>query len=341
MKVTEKKHISIALQGGGSHGAFTWGVLERLLEEENLVIDGFCGTSAGAINATLLAYGMHTGDRHTAKKLLRDFWTEVGRMSEFSPLQPSWLDNMFGKKGNLDYSFGFVSAEMMTNFFSPYQINPFNLNPLKSILAKLINFDSLQKCEITKLFICATNVRRGRVKVFKTDEITIDAVMASCCVPQFNQAVNIDGEDYWDGGFMGNPPIFPLIDGTNCKDIMIVQINAINVPEVPTSVAKIQDRISELSFNSSLMLEMRKFAFIDKLLDEGVDLGERFRKIYIHNINPEETLWELNLSSKLNTSSDFLNYLHGIGRKYANNWLKENQTSIGVRSTCPVRETFL
>lgn len=339
--MSEQKHISVALQGGGSHGAFTWGVLERLLEEKNLHLDGFCGTSAGAVNATLLAYGLQTGSRQTAQKMLEDFWTEIARLSQFSLLQPSWADLLFGKRGNMDFSLGFMATELLTNFFSPYQYNPFDINPLRSVLGKIVNFEKLKNCDVTNIFICATNVKRGKVKVFDTKEISLDAVMASCCIPQFNQAVEIDGEYYWDGGFMGNPPIFPLINGTKASDILIVQINPININEVPTSVAKIQDRINELSFNSSLMLEMRKFDLIDRLLEAGIDLGGRFRKMYVHNINPEESLGEFDLSSKLNASWDFIKFLRRIGNEYAEAWLKENFDKIGKESTCRVRETFL
>jgi NTE family protein len=341
MSFTEQKHISVALQGGGSHGAFTWGVLERLLEEKKLHLDGFCGTSAGAVNAVLLAYGLQLGNRETAKDLLNTFWSEVGSYGQFSPIQPSVFDLWFGKRGNLDYSFGYAAAEMLTNFFSPYQINPFNINPLGSILKGLVNFEKLKNCDVTKIFICATNVKKGRVKVFNTCDISLDAVMASCCIPQFNAAVEIDGEYYWDGGFMGNPPIFPLITGTNCKDILLVQINPINIPDVPTSASKIQDRISELSFNSSLMLEMRKFDLIDRLLEEGIDLGGKFRKVFMHHINPEERFGDLNMSSKMNISWDFIHYLRKNGNEYAEKWLSENFDNIGKASTCDVRENFL
>ncbi len=337
----ENKKLAVALQGGGSHGAYTWGVLERLLDQDGLDLCGYCGTSAGAMNATVLAYGLHLGGKLKAKELLSKFWKTVSDVGSRSMLTPNWFDLQFGK-GNMDNSFGFLMSEMMSLYLSPYQTNPLKYNPLQDILADLIDFEALRKCDVTKLFICATNVRRGRVKVFHLHEITVEAVLASACLPYMFQAVTIDGEDYWDGGYMGNPPIYPLIDGTDTKDVLIVQINPIDIPETPKDVNAIRDRVNELSFNSSLMLEMRKIELIDRLIDEGVDLTDKkFRKIFVHNINPEKALWDLNLSSKMNTNWQFLQHLHELGYGYADRWLKENFEQIGVRSTCNIRETFM
>jgi NTE family protein len=343
MAKSNKKHLAVALQGGGSHGAFTWGVLDRLLEEENLELDGFVGTSAGAMNAVLLAYGMHSSGRLFAKELLEKFWQKASKYSMFSPLQPSWYDKAFGKYGNMDFSPGYKMTEMMSLFLSPYQTNPQGYNPLRDILLELVDFESLHSCKITKLFVCATNVRRGRARVFTTEEITVDSVLASACLPQLFKAVTIEGEDYWDGGYMGNPPIYPLIDGTDCKDILIVQINPINIPDTPKTADEIRDRINELSFNSSLMLEMRRIDFVDRLMREGYDLEKyhKFRQIYFHNINPEVDIWDLNISSKLNATWEFLVHLRDLGREYAENWLQTNYAKIGLESTCNIRETFL
>lgn len=335
----QEKHLAVALQGGGSHGAFTWGVLDRFLEEENLQLDGFCGTSAGAMNATILAYGLHSEGKEKAKRLLYDFWKTVSEYASFSLLQPSWYDKYFGN-GNLDYSPGYAFSEILNLFVSPYQV-PFDYNPLRGILEKFVDFGSLKSCEITKLFICATNVRRGRARVFKTDEVTVDAVLASACLPFMFKAVTIDGEDYWDGGYMGNPPIYPLIDGTRSKDILVVQINPINIPRTPKTTEEIRDRVNELSFNSSLMLEMRKIDLVDRMMHEGINYGGRFREIFFHNINPEVDLHQLNTSSKLNASWEYLLWLKDLGRKYADEWLNLNYDKIGIESTCNIRETFL
>ena len=339
MSKKETKSLSLALQGGGSHGAVTWGVLDRFLEEENLELEGFSGTSAGAMNATLLAYGLHVKGRDKARELLHEFWKRISDMATFSPIQPSPWDVLFGG-GNMDYSPGFMMAEVASMFISPYQANPLDINPLQDVLEDMVDFRSLRSCKVTQLFVSATNVRRGRARVFSLPEINCQAVMASACIPYMYKAVHIDGEDYWDGGFMGNPPIFPLIDA-GCKDIMLVQINPINIEKTPTSSTEIRDRINELSFNSSLMLEMRRIAFVDRLLDAGVDLGPGFRKIYIHTINPEQEMQPLNLSSKLNARWDFLCSLRDIGRQKADEWLRENFSRIGKESSCDVRATFL
>ncbi|MCO6480902.1 MAG: patatin-like phospholipase family protein [Phaeodactylibacter sp.] len=339
MSSKETKSLSLALQGGGSHGAITWGVLDRFLEEERLELEGFSGTSAGAMNAALLAYGLHVEGRDKARELLHEFWKRVSDAAALSPIQPSPWDLLFGG-GNMDFSPGFMMAEVASMFVSPYQANPLDINPLQDILESLVDFRSLRNCKVTKLFVCATNVRRGRARVFSLPEITCRAVMASACIPYIYKAVHIDGEDYWDGGFMGNPPIFPLIDA-GCKDVMLVQINPINIDKTPTSSTEIRDRINELSFNSSLMLEMRRIDFVDRLLDAGVDLGPKFRKIYIHNINPEKEVQPLNLSSKLNARWDFLCQLRDVGRQKADEWLSENFERLGKESTCDVRATFL
>lgn len=335
----EKKKLALALQGGGSHGAITWGVLDRLLEEEDIELEGFSGTSAGAMNAAILAYGLHLEGPAKARALLDTFWRQVAEAAAFSPVQAAPWDMLFGG-GNMDYSPGFLAAEVASIFVSPYQLNPFDANPLRDILAGIVDFEALKECHVTQLFVCATNVRRGRAKVFDLPHISVDAVMASACLPSIFKAVTIDGEDYWDGGYMGNPPIFPLIDA-GCRDIMLVQINPINIQETPRTSTEIRDRINELSFNSSLMLEMRRIAFVDRLLEEGVELGEDFHKIFIHNINPEAEVQVLNLSSKLNANWAFLQQLKAVGREKAEAWLAQHKPSIGRESSCDIRETFL
>jgi NTE family protein len=334
-----KTRLSLALQGGGAHGALTWGVLDRLLEEEKLELEGFSGTSAGAMNAAVLAYGLHIGGAEKARELLRQFWKRVSEYASYSHLQPNLFDLWFGK-GNMDNSWGFLGSEIVSIFLSPYQFNPLDINPLRTILEEVVDFEELKMCKVTKLFVSATNVKKGRAKVFSLEEMSTDAVLASACLPYLYKAVTIDGEDYWDGGFMGNPPLFPLIDA-GCTDIMVVQINPINIERTPATSSEIRDRINELSFNSSLMLEMRRIAFVDKLLDMGINPQDKFRKIFLHHINPEESVQHLNLSSKLNTRWDFLLELFEIGRQQADLWLKEQGKFIGKKTTVDIEETFL
>lgn len=336
-----KKPLDLALQGGGSHGAFTWGVLDYLLEQhEQLHLEGICGTSAGAVNGSVMAYGMMMGGPDAARELLHKFWKRIADISANSAFKPSPWDKAFGG-GNMDYSPGFWFIQMLMEFSSPYFFNPTNKNLLREVLLEFIDFDKLRSCKTTKLFVCATNVRRGKLRVFKLPEISVEAVQASACLPYIFPAVTIDGEDYWDGGFMGNPPLFPLIDGTDSRDILIVQINPINIKETPTTASEIMDRVNELSFNSSLMLEMRRIEFVQRLLDRGIDLDGKLKSLRIHTINPEEHIAPLNLSSKLNTDWDYLWELHTLGRNYAEKWLSAHYDDIGVRSSVNVREVYM
>ncbi|MEO1652375.1 MAG: patatin-like phospholipase family protein [Bacteroidota bacterium] len=333
------KTIDLALQGGGSHGAFTWGVLERLLEVRSLVIEGVCGTSAGAMNATMLAYGMHKGGRQGAIDMLETFWRKAGNKQSQTLLQPSWLDKMIGN-GRLDYSPAYYWLDWLTMSFSPYQLNPLDINPLKDLLLELVDFEELRKTEVIKLFVCATNVRTARAKVFSTREITADAVMASACLPHIFKAVEIEGEAYWDGGFMGNPPIFPLIDDTETEDILLIQINPININHIPQTATEIRDRINELSFNASLMHEMRRIKFVQRILELGINDG-KLRDLHIHCINPEEEMNNLGVNSKLNTDWNFIQRLRKLGREKADEWLQENYDKLGTESTCDIGKIFL
>ena len=334
------KTIDIALQGGGSHGAFTWGVLERLLEAQGLVIEGVCGTSAGAMNAVMLAYGMHIGGRQGAIDMLNKFWTKASDYQSNTMLKPSWLDKMFGK-GRLDYSPAYYWLDLFTMAFSPYQFNPMDINPLKDLLEELVDFEELKKTDKTKLFVCATNVRTGRAKVFRNEEITADAVMASACLPHIFKAVEIDGEAYWDGGFMGNPPIFPLIDDTETEDILLIQINPIKVKNIPKTPVEIRDRVNQLSFNASLMHEMRRIRFVQRMLELDMNTEGKLRNLHIHCINPEEEMNNLGVTSKLNTDWLFIQRLKKLGRRMASEWLEKNYEKLGQESTCDLGEVFL
>ncbi len=334
------KLLDFALQGGGSHGAFTWGVLERFLEDERISIAGLCGTSAGAMNATVLAYGLQVGGRQGAIDLLYKFWKKVSDQQNFSLLQPSFWDRVYGN-GGMHLSPLYWWFESISKMYSPYQLNPLDINPLQDILEELIDFDQLRSCKVTQLFVCATNVKTSRAKVFELKEINVKAVLASACLPFVFKAVEIDGEHYWDGGFMGNPPIFPLIDKTQTDDILLIQINPIVIDKVPTTADEIADRINELSFNSSLMHEMRKVNFVRKMMAKGFDMDGVVRRINIHNINPEKKLANMGVSSKMNADWHFINRLRNMGREMAEEWLAENFDKIGVDSTCDIQSVFL
>jgi NTE family protein len=336
----EVKHVAMALQGGGAHGAFTWGVLDRLLEEDNLVADAMCGTSAGAVNAVVCAYGLHVGGPLKAKELLDLLWKKISVSGSFL-FKPSIWDKYLGG-GDIYNSPGYIWFNTMSQFLSPYNFNPFNYNPLREILNELIDFKDLQHYSNKKIFVCATNVKTNRAKIFTNKELTVEAVLASACLPFLFQAVEIDGEYYWDGGYMGNPPIFPLITNTHLRDIVLVKINSINIKSVPTNARDITDRVNEISFNSSLINEMKMIHYRNQLLRNGIlqrDNGIN-REIYIHTISGYDALGQLNYSSKMNTSWEFLNSLKQKGRQVAEHWLHHEFTEVGLHSTFDVEEHF-
>jgi NTE family protein len=334
------KRINLALQGGGAHGAYTWGVLDRLLEEERLEVEAISGTSAGAMNAAVFADGMGRGGRAEAKRALEAFWRNISEAARNGPLQPTAFDRLAGG-WNLDHSMAFVAFDLLTRMLSPYQLNPTNYNPLRQVLEKSVDFARLEGCRAVKLFISASNVKTGKVRVFGCGEITPDVLLASACLPFLFQAVTIDGEPYWDGGYMGNPAIFPLIYGAESRDVVIVQINPLGCDRVPTSATEIMNRLNEISFNSSLMREMRAISFVTDLIDQGKLDSQQYKRINVHWIEAEEQMRGLGVSSKLNARMDFLLHLKEIGRDVADRWIATHFDAIGERSTIDIREKFL
>jgi NTE family protein len=332
--------VAIALQGGGAHGAFTWGVLDKLLEEEALVAEAMCGTSAGAVNAVAVAYGLHIGGPEKAKQILEEVWRKISLSGSFL-FKPGMFDKIYGN-GDIYNSAGYMWFNAVSQVLSPYNFNPFNYNPLRDILTELIDFKELQLYNKKKLFICATNVKTNRAKIFTNKEITVDAVMASACLPLLFQAVEIDGEYYWDGGYMGNPPVFPMITNTSVKDILLVKINSININSVPTTARDIADRVNEISFNSSLINEMKLIHYRNELLRNGIlKIDDKTnREIFIHTISGYDALSQLSYSSKMNTSWEFLLSLKNKGREIATKWLENDFKEVGVKSTFDVEEHF-
>lgn len=335
-----KKLVGIALQGGGAHGAFTWGVLDRLLEEEAVVAEAMCGTSAGAVNAVTCAYGLHIGGPEKAKELLEELWRKIALSGSFL-FKPGMFDKVYGS-GDIYNSAGYMWFNAISQVLSPYNFNPFNYNPLKDILENIIDFNELQLYNKKKLFICATNVKTNRAKIFSNKEITVDAVMASACLPFLFQAVEIEGEYYWDGGYMGNPPISPLINNTGLSDIVLVKINSININSVPTTARDIADRVNEISFNSSLINEMKLIHYRNELIRNGVlkTDGKTNREIFVHTISGYDALSQLSYSSKMNTSWEFLLELKDKGRQIAEKWIQNDFKEVGVKSTFDVEEHF-
>jgi NTE family protein len=334
------KTINLALQGGGAHGAFSWGALDRLLEDERVAFDGISATSAGAMNAAVLASGLTNGGRSGAKAALEQFWRRVSRMGTFSPMRPTIFDRLIQDHA-MRYSPAAMAFDLMTRLMSPYQFNPLNVNPLRAVLAETIDFEQLRHSCAVKLFLCATNVRSGKVKIFDNEQLSVDAVLASSCLPFLFHAVEIDGEAYWDGGYMGNPAIYPLIYHTTCTDVLIVHINPMCRDEVPRTAADILNRINEVSFNSSLMREMRAIAFVTKLIETGQVKEGSMQHMLIHEIEAEEFMRTLGAASKMNPDWEFLTWLRDVGREAADAWLKEHFDDIGRRSTIDIRDRYL
>ena len=336
--------INLALQGGGSHGAFTWGVIDQLLEDGRIAIDGISGTSAGSMNAVAVAYGSIRGN-DGARQALHDLWKAVSVSGERYNLLtrlglPDPLRNHAPWQNMVGQWFSAV-----THAFSPQQLNPLNLNPLRDLLVQQIDFEQMNRESGIRLYLAATNVRSGKAKVFGIDEaITADMVMASACLPQLFRAVEVDGEHYWDGGFMGNPVLYPLFYHTDSRDVLIVHINPIARDKVPSSAEDILDRVNEISFNSSLIKELRAVHFVQKLMEEGWIKDEhlaQLRYILMHSIRSDDVLADLPVNSKMRSDWEFLTMLRDRGRAAAAAWLDANFEHIGARSSIDLRREFL
>jgi NTE family protein len=322
--------VELALQGGGAHGAFSWGVLDRLLEEPWLTIEGISGTSAGAMNAAVMAHGYTVNGAAGAREALEAFWRKVSEAARFSPFQRSPLDVLLGR-WTLDHSPLFVGMDMMARVFSPYDVNPAGTNPLRAILAQSIDFGRLPDSPI-KLFVTATNVRTGRGRVFRNGELSPDVLLASACLPTLFQAVEIDGETYWDGGYAGNPTITPLIRECASQDTILVQINPVERPGTPRSAREILNRVNEVSFNAVLLKELRMIALLRKLAQVDDDEGARWAAMRIHRI-ASDAMTDLGYSSKLNAEWKFLTMLRDEGRSSAGAFLDAHGDDLGRRSS--------
>ncbi len=323
------RRVAVALQGGGSHGAFTWGVLDRLLQEPELEIVGISGTSAGAMNAGILADGLRRGGAAEARKALERYWKDVGRLPGFASLAPPALGT--NRRWHLDDNPLFLWHDMLTRIWSPYQTNPLNYNPLRSLLER-IDFDGLRSDpDAARVFICATNVRTGLRRVFENEELSAEVILASAALPQVYQAVEIDGEHYWDGGYTGNPALAPLYLHTTATDIIVVGINPVVRADVPRTARAIIDRIDEIGFNSTFMAEVSAIAFIEDLM-KARPQDATFRRLHVHGIG-DETLGAFGATSKMNNDPAFLRHLHALGAHAAEQWLAENRAAVGHHST--------
>lgn len=326
------KPVNIALQGGGSHGAFSWGVLDRLLEDGRLEFAAVSGTSAGAMNAVALADGWMQDGADGAREKLEEFWRAVAEKGRFSPVQRMPWDVLTGN-WSVRNSPGYLWFEALSRLVSPYVANPLNINPLRDVVESVIDFEKVRACQAMKLFISATNVETGKLKVFETHEITEDAVMASACLPHIFQAVEIDGVPYWDGGYGGNPALYPFYYANHVEDVLLVQINPVRRDGTPTSAQEIQNRIDEITFNAGLLREFRAIAFVKRLIAEGHLDRSHYVDIRMHRIDADEAFEDLSAASKVNAEWAFLEYLRDLGRSAAEDWLAESFQHVGHRPT--------
>ncbi len=325
----KRRPISLALQGGGAHGAYTWGVLDRLSEDASLDIAAISATSAGAMNAVAYASGLAKGGPEGARAELEALWRRVSESSAAL--------GAFGPAG-------FAFATALQSLASPYDLNPFNYNPLRRLVEDQIDFEAVHASGLS-LFISATNVESGKVRVFSKDEITADAVLASACLPQSFQAVEIDGTPYWDGGYMGNPSLFPLIYSGAPPDVLLVILNPLERPGTPKRAAEIQERLNEISFNASLIGELRAIAFVQRLIDDGMlkaPLMKKYRRLNVHAIRGGQDLIGYGLASKYDTRWRLLTELRDLGRTEADRWLRECAVHVGTNtSSFDIRKEFL
>ncbi|CAM5493770.1 Patatin-like phospholipase OS=Afipia felis OX=1035 GN=NCTC12722_00575 PE=4 SV=1 [Afipia felis] len=334
-ETTGTKKINLALQGGGAHGAFTWGVLDRLLADGRLEITGLSGASAGAVNAVMLADGLARGGPEEARKRLAEFWRAASVGGDLPPVQRAIADRLFSV-------FPFATSPMqnwfetMSHYFSPYDFNPLNINPLSELIARFVDFEAIRESDIA-LYISATNVHTGRLKVFCRNAINADVVMASAALPYLFRAVEIDGVPYWDGGYMGNPVIFPFLQATDTEDVLVVQINPVSREFTPKTSAEIVKRLNEITFNSALISELRTMDFVNQLIDDGrLRRGKgdnQYRRLNIHRIELGPSASNLNDQSKLKTDYDFFESLRDEGVRAATAFLDSHFDDIGERGT--------
>jgi NTE family protein len=330
------KHINLALQGGGAHGAFTWGVLDHLLSDERIVIEGVSGASSGAVNAVMLADGLARGGRAEAQKRLTDFWRAVSSTGDLPPLQRAVVERLLSFTP-LEGTPMQAWFDMWSRYFSPYDFNPLNINPLRDLIERFVDFGAVQAFSDLRLFVSATNVQTGHVRVFPREKVTVDTLMASACLPELFRAVEIDGVPYWDGGYLGNPVIFPFFATTKTEDVLVVQINPLVRQRTPTSAAEILNRLNEITFNSSLLAEYRAIDFVARLIDQGrLPRGTapgQYRRINVHRVVLDQFGTQLDASSKLTTYYEFFEMLRISGKRAVRHFLDEHFDDIGVRST--------
>jgi NTE family protein len=336
-----KKKISLALQGGGAHGAFTWGVVDRMLEDGRFDIEGLTGTSAGGMNALAVAQGLMEGGPQRAREVMREFWERISETGRHSSLNKRGMVDRMMNRYTMYSSPGFMMFDFLSRIFSPYELNPLEIDPLKDVIEATFDFPKLREYKDVKAYLCATHVYTGKLKIFPLDEIKAECLQATACLPTIHNAVKVDGEYYWDGGFIGNPVFFPLIYNCESPDIMLVQLNPMTRNHLPKTAREIADRLNEITNNASVIREMRAIHFITDLIEKGMIDESKIKRVFMHLIEDEETFTELGWSSKLNTEWEFLTHLFEKGRNAADRWIKENYEHVGVKTTAPMEDHFV
>jgi len=337
-----RKNVAVALQGGAAHGAFSWGVLDRLLEDGRIGIEGVSGTSSGAINAALLAYGSDRSGPSGARSVMDRFWRRISEESE----KRRWTAHMLLRLMRLRavrISRKPAFFDVMSRILLPYRFDPETMNPMREVLAEHVDFEALRAAsDGIKLFLNATNIATVKNRVFARDEVSLDAVLASSCLPFLFDAVEIDGERYWDGGYMGNPTIYPLIYECETPDIVLILTAPLTKRPVPQNSAEILARISEVSFTSTLMREMRAIAFVTGLVEKGLVAKEAgLKKINIHLIAPPGDDPDFEVEQRFNASWPFVSAMRDRGRAAAGTWLETCYDRVGRESSFEIDDAFV
>ena len=332
--------LALALQGGGAHGAFTWGVLDRLLEDDSRVIDAISGTSAGAINAAVFAAGYLEGGAAGARDRLTRFWHKLADLARLNPLQPTPFEIMVLGR-NIEFSFAHVLRDVMVQMFSPYQLNPLDLNPLRDLLVRFVDFKRLREDDAPRLFIAATNVETGEPRIFSNSEISPEVLLASACLPALHQAVRLPDGYYWDGGFSANPPLLPLVEGSIADDILIVRLNPRSEKTLPVSAPGIHARVSRIVFDAPLKRELE---MIERLRQVAHECGgatrspfsRRLASARLHSVSEDDVMSELGAASKLHPNWELVRYLRDVGRSACARWLKEIEPPVAAAAQMPL-----
>ncbi len=333
------KRINLALQGGGAHGAFTWGVLDRLLDEESLDVAAISGTSAGALNGAAFKAGWMAGGRTGARENLNWLWAQMGAVHDLR--MPAWMAASLpgAVTAAMEYAMPLTMVDTVSQSVSPYSYGPFYTNPLRRVVTRFA-YDKVCADAAPQLFVGATNVRNGKIRIFQGDEIAADALLASSCLPSLFQAIEIDGEAYWDGGYTGNPALFPLFEAELPSDVVIVNINPLERPDLPRSVQEIENRVNEISFNSSLLRELRAINFVQRLLDDGTVPEGAMKRLHVHMIADDRLMAELSVITKMVPNPYLLNRLKEAGRIAADRFLAAHWDDLGVRGSADLGEMF-